>query len=80
VTTLHDFGSVLGWYLNTSVGLGHGSWLVCEVALRQVPLCQSKISSYNSIDEYLECKGGLLYLCIDSYIQWNEILSLIPIE
>ena len=37
VITLHDFGSVLGWPLNTSFGLsrfhGHGSWLVCEVAL-----------------------------------------------
>ena len=36
--TLHDFGSVLGHALDTSFGLsqfhGHGSWLVCEVALR----------------------------------------------
>ena len=39
VTTLHDFGSVLGGLLDTSFGLsqyhGHGyCWLVYEVALR----------------------------------------------
>ena len=38
MTTLHDFGDVLGQPLDTSFGLpqshGHGSWLVCEVALR----------------------------------------------
>jgi hypothetical protein len=37
MTTLHDFGSVLGWPLDTSFGLsqfrGHGSWLLCKVAL-----------------------------------------------
>jgi hypothetical protein len=38
VTTLHDFGVVLGWPLDTSsFGLSKfhslGSWLVCEVAL-----------------------------------------------
>ena len=37
VTTLHDFGSALGRPLDTSFGLsqfhGHGSWLMCEVAL-----------------------------------------------
>ena len=37
VTTLHDFGSVLGQLLDTSFGLSqfhdHGSWLVCEVTL-----------------------------------------------
>ena len=37
MTTLHDFGSVLGWPLYTSFELsqfhGHGSWLECEVAL-----------------------------------------------
>jgi hypothetical protein len=38
VTTLHDFGGVLGWPLDTFFWSlrfrGHGSWLVCEVALR----------------------------------------------
>jgi hypothetical protein len=33
VTTLHDFGGVLGWPLDTFFGLsqfhGHGSWVVC---------------------------------------------------
>jgi hypothetical protein len=37
MTTLHDCGGVLGWPLDTFFGLsqfhGHGSWLVCEVAL-----------------------------------------------
>jgi hypothetical protein len=37
LTTLHDFGGVLGRFLGTYFGLsqfhGHGSWLVCEVAL-----------------------------------------------
>ena len=37
VTTLHDFGGVFKHPLDTSFGLsqfhGHGSWLVCEVAL-----------------------------------------------
>ena len=37
MSTLHDFGSVLGQPLDTSVGLlqfhGHGPWLMCEVAL-----------------------------------------------
>jgi hypothetical protein len=37
VTTLHDFGGVLGRPWDTFFGLpqshGHGSWLVCEVAL-----------------------------------------------
>ena len=39
MTTLHDCGGVLGWPLDTFFGLsqfhGHGSWLVCEVALGQ---------------------------------------------
>jgi hypothetical protein len=38
MTTLHDFGGVLGQPWTFSFGLsqihGHGSWLVCEVALR----------------------------------------------
>jgi hypothetical protein len=39
VTTLHDFGGVLGRPLDTFFNFklsqchGHGSWLVCEVAL-----------------------------------------------
>jgi hypothetical protein len=37
VTTLHDFGGVLGQPLDTFFWAlkyyGHGSWLVCEVAL-----------------------------------------------
>ena len=37
VTTLHDLGSVLGQLLDTYFGLsqlhGHGSWLMCQVAL-----------------------------------------------
>jgi hypothetical protein len=37
VTTVHDFGGVLGLPLDTFFGIsqfhGHGSWLVCEVAL-----------------------------------------------
>ncbi len=37
VTTIHDFEGVLGGTLDTFFGLsqlhGHGSWLVCEVAL-----------------------------------------------
>ena len=42
MTTLHDFGGVLGDGLGTlSFGLsqfhGHCSWLVCEVALAYVP-------------------------------------------
>jgi hypothetical protein len=40
VTTLHDFGGVLGQPLDTFLGLpqfhGHGSWLMCELAL--IPL------------------------------------------
>ena len=40
MTTPHDFGSVLGKPLDTSFGLsqfhGHGSWLMCEVALRLI--------------------------------------------
>ena len=39
MTTLHDFGDVLDGHWTLSFGLsqshGHGSWLVCEVALRQ---------------------------------------------
>ena len=37
VTTLHEFGGVLGWHLDTFFWAltihGHGSWLVCEVAM-----------------------------------------------
>jgi len=38
VTTLHDFGSALGqasrhFFLGSQYFHGHGSWLVCEVAL-----------------------------------------------
>ena len=37
MTTLHDFGGVLDGLWTLSFGLsqfhGHGSWLVCEVAL-----------------------------------------------
>ena len=37
MTTLYDFEDVLGRPLDTFIGLsqfhGHGSWLVCEVAL-----------------------------------------------
>ena len=39
MTTLHDFGGVLGWPSDTFIGLsqfhGHGSWLVSEVELRR---------------------------------------------
>ena len=49
--TPRDFGSVLGWPLHTkSLGLsqfhGHGSWLVCEMALRahlRVPIESSEL-------------------------------------
>ena len=38
VSTLHDFGGVLGRPWTLPFGLsqfhGHGSWLVCEVAFR----------------------------------------------
>ena len=38
VPRLHHFGSVLRRRLDTSFGLpqfhGHGSWLICEVALK----------------------------------------------
>jgi hypothetical protein len=38
VTTLYDFGGVLGWPLDISFGLswlhGNDSWLMCEVTLR----------------------------------------------
>ena len=44
VTTLHDFGSVLGRPLDTFLGLsqfhGQGSWPVCEVGLNQDIQCQ----------------------------------------
>ena len=44
VTTLHDFGGVLGRPFDTFFGLsqfhGHYSWLVCEVALRTWMNCQ----------------------------------------
>ena len=44
VTTLHDFGSVLGWPLDTSFGLsqfhGHVFWLVYELTLNQDIECQ----------------------------------------
>ena len=40
MTTLRDSGSVLGWPLDIFLGLsqfhGHGSWFMCEVALRNV--------------------------------------------
>ena len=40
MTTLHDFGDVLGHPLDTLFGIsqihGHGSWLVCEVALSRL--------------------------------------------
>ena len=40
MTTIHDVESVLGQHLDTSFGLsqfhGHGSWLMCEVALKML--------------------------------------------
>ena len=40
MTTLHNFGSVLGRPVDTSIGgsqfHGHGSWLVREVALNTI--------------------------------------------
>ena len=42
MTTLRNFGIVLGWPLETLFGLsqlhGHGFWLVCEVASRLMTL------------------------------------------
>ena len=45
MTTLRDFGGVLGWPLDTFFGLsqfhGLGSWLVCEVALNTLTPLES---------------------------------------
>ena len=50
MTTLHDFGSALGGLLDTSFGLsqfhGHGSWLVCEVALRRPCQASKTLNSW----------------------------------
>jgi hypothetical protein len=55
VTTLHEFGGVLGRPLDT-FGLsqfhGHGSWLVCEVALGPALLCQSRPSWWSVIRRF----------------------------
>ena len=57
VTTLHEFGGVLGRPLDT-FGLsqfhGHGSWLVCEVALVNVTLTISiRATSHMSQEPWL---------------------------
>jgi len=42
VITLRDYGGVLGWLVDMSIGLsqrdGHGCWLVCEVAKLHVTI------------------------------------------
>ena len=52
MTTLHDFGSVLGRPLDTSFGLsqchGHGAWLIREVALRH-PLSTTTLSYMHQV-------------------------------
>ena len=48
MTTLHDFGSVLGQPLDIFSGLsqfhGHCFWLMCEVALSLLKLIASRLA------------------------------------
>jgi hypothetical protein len=64
VTTLHGFGGVLGWPLDTSFGLsrfhGHNSWLVCEV------YCSTKLEHYSL--NHIEPTCGNFRACIVGYI------------
>jgi hypothetical protein len=76
VTTLHDFEGVLGRPLDAFFGLsqyhGHGSWLVCEVALKK-----RQDSSPHQVMEHATyftqtCLDGLMQLCGSSVI-WNQM-------
>ena len=73
VTTLHDFGGVLGWPLDTLFWVsqfhGHGSWLMCEVALNR-PL-------FTYIDVNAISRGSKLQWNLSNLIFPNLITSLI---
>ena len=80
MTTLHDFGGVLGRPLDTFFGLsqfhGHGSWRVCEVALSIA--CQQALGNWNVIKSKLRQSGiGPAKLSLCRYLPMLKIEALI---
>jgi hypothetical protein len=54
VTTLHDFGGVLGWPWNTffwalTISWSHGSWVVCDITLRRLRLINGYVVEYDNL-------------------------------
>ena len=69
MTTLHYFGVVLGWPLDTFFGLsrfhGHGSWLVHEMALIYSFCCCSQSGNHEHRNVAIEHEITLIEC--DSY-------------
>ena len=68
MTTLHDFGGDLGHLWTLSFGLsqfhGHGSWLVCEVALS----CKFDLRNIHEAKLGHNCQTTIIWLNLCDYV------------
>ena len=84
MTTLHDFGGVVGQPLDTFFGLsqfhGHNSWLVCEVILRATSQMRLKACDYPNLLHTRRCKAPHKlhsFLCGTLWIMFHGLLKFV---
>ena len=81
MTTRHDFGSVVGWpFGHFSFGLsqfhGHGSWLVCEVAVSMHTQCM-----HGDLELYFYVAPSIKQLvCVIEWVSINDWFLRISVD